>query len=520
MITLRAALLIVGCLMVSSVAVVGQTAEGTKNALKATVTADGAQAHVAWRYSGEMPQPLKTLSASVNGRVLDISAARAYPSEGDRTAMMFLVDITGGDSRLLSISQSKARLVRLYDSVASQHVIALGAIDGDVRLIIPLEDEPVEPLTAMLQLNSTLSASRLGGATAFAIDALKSTDAARRGAYIFTDGHSESGLDPASLIAAAKAADVVLNFVVDQSDRPADTDVLKEIATATGGIYAEGDAAARFIDAPFRFLDSGATADISLLEARHYPWEEKGKLNVVFDFGIDQLSLDLNVDIPDATVEETAQYLWQNHGREIAAGAGGLGWILVLTFGFSALRYRRRLRVIRSQYPLAMPVEIESAGVAPEMPTSDSAGRDMTPPQADTVTTRPSASGSTETLMPLSEDPTRAPSRKITVPVLRLLSDGRAGSVDIELEDAEISIGRASSNMVILAGDTISGRHAILRRESDGDYILVNLSQTNPTRANGEEIAERRLHPGDRIAFGEVDAEFLLMPAADNRSAQ
>ena len=69
----------------------------------------------------------------------------------------------------------------------------------------------------------------------------------------------------------------------------------------------------------------------------------------------------------------------------------------------------------------------------------------------------------------------------------------------------EMSIGRDPSCGIVIADASVSGRHAVVRREPDG-WRVADLDSTNGTALNGRRVGPRgaRLHPGDEIALGGV----------------
>ena len=78
-----------------------------------------------------------------------------------------------------------------------------------------------------------------------------------------------------------------------------------------------------------------------------------------------------------------------------------------------------------------------------------------------------------------------------------------------ELGDAEVSIGRDSSNSVRIADSLLSRRHCAVRRTGDS-FRLFDLDSMNGTFVNGKPVREHALEHGDQIAIGESRLVFLL----------
>jgi transcriptional regulator with GAF, ATPase, and Fis domain len=82
----------------------------------------------------------------------------------------------------------------------------------------------------------------------------------------------------------------------------------------------------------------------------------------------------------------------------------------------------------------------------------------------------------------------------------------------VELGDAEVSIGRDSSNTVRVADALLSRRHCVARREGEG-FRLFDLDSLNGTFVNGRPVREHALAHGDEINIGESRIVFLSSDA-------
>ncbi len=102
----------------------------------------------------------------------------------------------------------------------------------------------------------------------------------------------------------------------------------------------------------------------------------------------------------------------------------------------------------------------------------------------------------------------------------KLLVSLADGSKSHDLNEATITLGRVSDNMLQIEDASVSSYHAQLTVGEGGDYVLRDLGSTNGTLLNGKEIAEgddHRLQDGDKIVFGKIDADYVSENPADAR---
>ena len=69
------------------------------------------------------------------------------------------------------------------------------------------------------------------------------------------------------------------------------------------------------------------------------------------------------------------------------------------------------------------------------------------------------------------------------------------------LEHRTATIGRNGENDIVLAGPTVSARHATVRRESVG-VVLEDEGSLNGTFVNGQLVQQHLLEAGDQIQVG------------------
>jgi len=77
-----------------------------------------------------------------------------------------------------------------------------------------------------------------------------------------------------------------------------------------------------------------------------------------------------------------------------------------------------------------------------------------------------------------------------------------------------VRIGREADNDIRLAAKTVHRYHAVIRRTTDGDVMVTDLSgnEGNGVLVNGAPVGEARLKKGDLINIGEVKLHFDAKP--------
>ncbi len=89
---------------------------------------------------------------------------------------------------------------------------------------------------------------------------------------------------------------------------------------------------------------------------------------------------------------------------------------------------------------------------------------------------------------------------------LKIVS-GEAEGARIEIDQDEISIGRAPDNMLTIPSTAASSRHCQITRDGRA-YTVKDLNSTNGTSLNGTLVREARLKPEDVITVGGIEILF------------
>ncbi len=83
----------------------------------------------------------------------------------------------------------------------------------------------------------------------------------------------------------------------------------------------------------------------------------------------------------------------------------------------------------------------------------------------------------------------------------------RAGSI-YQLNAGNTTIGRSGSNDIRLNDNAVSGEHARIRFEGDGEFTLIDLGSQNGARLNGRRTQQHTLRHNDVIELGETRLVF------------
>jgi hypothetical protein len=79
---------------------------------------------------------------------------------------------------------------------------------------------------------------------------------------------------------------------------------------------------------------------------------------------------------------------------------------------------------------------------------------------------------------------------------------------------AMLRIGREADNDICLSEKTVHRYHAVIRRTTDGEVVVTDLSGAdgNGVMINGARVGEGRLSKGDVIGVGDVKLRFDARP--------
>ena len=101
--------------------------------------------------------------------------------------------------------------------------------------------------------------------------------------------------------------------------------------------------------------------------------------------------------------------------------------------------------------------------------------------------------------------PPKQPRAERKRPAARLTATKAIVSMDDRryVLDGPIAVlGRSREADCVIADPNVSRQHAELRRQSTGDWQVVDLGSTNGVKVNGRQVDSARLSPGDEVTIG------------------
>ena len=79
-----------------------------------------------------------------------------------------------------------------------------------------------------------------------------------------------------------------------------------------------------------------------------------------------------------------------------------------------------------------------------------------------------------------------------------------------DLAGSCVTIGRESGNDIVVQDINASRKHAEVRLNAQGIWVISDLGSMNGTRVNGISIASQPLYPGDTVTIGKTEYRFAL----------
>jgi TPR repeat protein len=414
------------------------TTAGEQEGIQASLTLEGGEATVNWRFQRPPKAEISEISAEMDGKPLGTLTGAPYPRPDAKTSILILLD--GSDpTRTAQFLNDKKTVLQIARQAKSNEEVDLAIYSNGFQLLLP-SDSSVSALEHQVnELTPRSEPAHLGQALRTAIEMPSLSPTERRGIFVLTDGHSDDVIDTKSLIDSAKMSHTTLNFLISPSKRQIDPS-FAALADATGGQVVTEPGLTSFLEAPFWLLNSGGTARVSFSLSPRLFWQSEPQIKVVFHNGAKELVLKAVKPVPVAGFRETTMLL-ANDRPLVFAGSSAA--ILILAGGMFFHISRRRKK--------AVAIDAINEGSSP---------------------------------------------RKI----LALLQNKADGAI-YPIQSRIVQLGRASEAHIRLKDETVSRIHAILRQLKSGAFEIENRS-SNGTFVNSQKVEIASLADGDLVTVG------------------
>jgi len=428
------------------------------------------------------PEPVRKVSAELNDHALPVLGNRSYPQPGRRTTVMVLVDSSAAQGATF-IKHRRAHLQRLFIAAKPHHRLGLARFGTDLRVLRALGSSRQELLSSLDRIGTSQRPTDLFRNTVSAIKLLAGESANRRALFIFSDGGSaDRAYHLKDLVYSARAAGVAIYGVgYPQTLAPtSNRQALRRLSEESGGLFVSAsedyELPAAFLSQPYQGIDNGAELMLDLSPALTAGMPKLATVTLSINTDTRQIRLPIPL-----------------------AALGG-----VPEAEFAALELRPDLPAV--QHPLPS----SAATAAPDRPGFDLANK--TPTEVWLRYASPFAVGflflaGLLVYRAVKGGGKRMASKK-SLPRAFLLASGE-GSSPHPVTGSPWIIGRSKENDLTLDDNSVSRRHAELRRKSDGSFTITDLNSLNGLYVNNAKVLTAVLHDGDRVDIGDIRLRFV-----------
>jgi len=204
--------------------------------------------NISIRYSG-VPDEIDGSLKVANLPEILYSEGSEYPKEGDKTAVLFLVDVSSDLARRNVIKKNIEQLQKVLATRKEHQIFGLATFGEKLKVLSPIGSNVDEITTKSNEIgsneNETLLYQHIGGA----IDLLNKQDVKRRVLIVFSDGNAEDNRDTYNKQTVIEKANKKSTIIIGLAFPPKsgrghiirNYQVLSSLAKATGGIFSKAN---------------------------------------------------------------------------------------------------------------------------------------------------------------------------------------------------------------------------------------------------------------------------------------
>jgi Mg-chelatase subunit ChlD len=276
---------------------------------------DTATQQVTCDYRYPFLMEVKDVSLKVGGQPVQLEQKdiALYPTEGQTSAILFLVDISD-PARKNTVEKKNVPLIKDMVALQKPHqLIGLASFDSEFRLLTPLTNDAEAIQAGIKEIKAAGVATEYYKNILTAIELLSKTQATRKALVLMSDGKDEDkAYTRDDVLKAAKEAGVSI-LGIGYRERKSDSPYLQnvqKIAIETAGQYVDGSEGlypTSLTTDPFGFVERGGRINFSGLSYN----APQDVLIVLGTRAEKPIELSTRVDFPDkrTTAEKYKEYL-------------------------------------------------------------------------------------------------------------------------------------------------------------------------------------------------------------------
>lgn len=417
-----------------------------------------------WRLLGDNHDA--NITAVVGQTPLTVSIRKSYPSADSVTAVLFLVD-TSDPGRQDVITENARQIEQMLATIPPQHRIGLANFDHELVVDVAPGGDKNAIISAAHGLRSSGMTTELYRSTLRAVELIGRVNADRKVIYLMSDGQAE---DRAwfhdDVIRAAQKNGVIINSLGYPRSIALSValQTLRRLSEETGGIFLQTGMDFKlpeeFLRAPLANVDRGGQFTVDLGPLQKSPAD----------------SINVRVTTPVSDFSVAVPVSFRVPPAAIATPAATLPPTVTVAAPVVPVMVEKSPLEILIWYGLPILLIIVSLAML----------------LALVLIFRRQSGSVPASIVPIAE-------RK---PAWLIRQDG--SDKRFPITTATCRIGRSRENDMTIADNSVSRRHAEIRRTFDGQYVLYDRESTNGVYVNDQKVRQHRLSEGDVIEIGDV----------------
>jgi len=415
------------------------------------------------------PQPQLPIRATYNNAPLLIEKT-LYPWPNAVTAVLFLID-TSDPAREKIVEIKQRHIAQILDAAEAHHRIGIAGFDKQLTTVAPIGTPTSDIIPALKSIKAVGQTTELYRNIIKAIDLIKKTEADRKVIFLLSDGLAEDkAYFHEDVIKAARRSAVVINSIGYPRSIALSVSLqtIRRLSEETGGKYIEADGRydlpSTYLKTAFKNIDHGGRILVQLSNLTPASPSRQQQLSLGFETDPGDLIIPVPFTIPPAkTVNATATEGVTDGVRIIAGKNDSRPVNLWLWYGIPGALIILIIAVLLTL------LAIWKRGIKPSTPPGDN--RPQYQPYGYLI---------------------RQDETATCYPIHRTLW----------------RIGRGKDNELSLEDNSISRKHAELRRNENGSFEIIDLKSMNGIYVNHEKTSRHTLRDDDLLEIGDIFLRF------------